>query len=132
MGGLTIPTTAAWAPGRPPVHRRRNRALLKVLDQGQTRARSTILDISDEVNDAYDRGLLGLAIDTDYETNHYVYLLYTAEKHPLMADTDAPDVLTARARAGERLELGVRAGRSCSGATASWAPMAPTASRRTS
>ena len=42
------------------------------------------------MNDAYDRGLLGLAIDTDYETNHYVYLLNTGEQHPLMADTDAP------------------------------------------
>ena len=88
VGGLTIPTTAAWAPdGRMLIAEKSG--LLKVLEPGQTEA-ATILDITDEVNDAYDRGLLGLAIDTDYETNHYVYLLYTAEKHPLMADTDLP------------------------------------------
>ena len=88
MGGLTIPTTAAWAPdGR--LFIAEKSGVLKVLDPGQASA-ATILDISGEVNDPYDRGLLGLAIDTDYETNHYVYLLYTGEKHPLMADTDAP------------------------------------------
>jgi glucose/arabinose dehydrogenase len=88
VGGLTIPTTAAWAPdGR--LFIAEKSGVLKVVNQGETSA-GTILDISDEVNDAYDRGLLGLAIDADYETNHYVYLLYTAEKHPLMADTDAP------------------------------------------
>ena len=88
VGGLTIPTTAAWAPdGR--VFIAEKSGLLKVLNPGESSA-TTILDISDQVNDAYDRGLLGLAVDTSFETNHYVYLLYTGEAHPLMADTDAP------------------------------------------
>jgi glucose/arabinose dehydrogenase/PKD repeat protein len=88
VGGLTIPTTAAWAPdGR--LFIAEKSGVLKVLNPGESSA-ATILDINPEVNDAYDHGLLGLALDTDYDTNHYVYLLYTAEKHPLMADTDAP------------------------------------------
>ncbi len=43
----------------------RSPALLKVAQSRASRAPRTILDISDEVNDAYDRGLLGLAIDTE-------------------------------------------------------------------
>jgi glucose/arabinose dehydrogenase len=35
------------------------------------------IDISNKVNTVEDRGLLGLAIDPDYATNGYVYLLYT-------------------------------------------------------
>ena len=106
VGGLTIPTTAAWAPdGR--VFIAEKSGLLKVLNPGESSA-TTILDISDQVNDAYDRGLLGLAVDTSFETNHYVYLLYTGEAHPLMADTDAPTFSRLVRIAGERVQHRLR------------------------
>ena len=114
VGGLTIPTTAAWAPdGR--VFIAEKSGLLKVLNPGESSA-TTILDISDQVNDAYDRGLLGLAVDTSFETNHYVYLLYTGEAHPLMADTDAPTFSRLVADRGERLQHRLRRRRRCSAA----------------
>ncbi|MEK7649372.1 MAG: PQQ-dependent sugar dehydrogenase [Patescibacteria group bacterium] len=34
------------------------------------------------VNDYNDRGLLDLAFDKDFETNHFIYLLYTYENNP--------------------------------------------------
>lgn len=37
------------------------------------------IDISGQVNTYLDRGLLGLALDPDFATNGYVYLLYTYE-----------------------------------------------------
>ena len=86
VGGLTIPTTAAWAPdGR--IFIAEKSGLLKVVNPGFSTA-TTILDISDKVNDSYDRGLLGLALDSDFESNGYVYLLYVYDVAPLMPDSD--------------------------------------------
>ena len=86
VGGLTIPTTAAWAPdGR--LFIAEKSGLLKVVNPGLSTA-TTILDISDQVNDSYDRGLLGLALDSDFESNGYVYLLYVYDVAPLMPDSD--------------------------------------------
>ena len=86
VGGLTIPTTAAWAPdGRLFVAEKSG--LVKVVNPGFGTA-TTIIDISDHVNDSYDRGLLGLALDADFESNGYVYLLYVYDVAPLMPDGD--------------------------------------------
>ncbi|HEY3062089.1 MAG TPA: PQQ-dependent sugar dehydrogenase, partial [Chloroflexota bacterium] len=38
-----------------------------------------LIDISDRVNDYFDRGLLGVAIDPDFPNNGYIYLLFTYE-----------------------------------------------------
>lgn len=38
-----------------------------------------LTNIYQEVNDFGDRGLLGIALDPDFTTNHYLYLLYTYE-----------------------------------------------------
>jgi glucose/arabinose dehydrogenase len=84
VGGLSLPMAAAWAPdGRLFVAEKEGR--LKVVPQGGTTA-TTILDISDRVNAYQDRGLLGLAVDPDFASNGYVYLLYTYELSPLIAD----------------------------------------------
>jgi glucose/arabinose dehydrogenase/PKD repeat protein len=90
VGGLTEPTAMAWAPdGRLFVIERPGR--LKVVEPGDTSA-TTILDISSRVNDLHDRGLLGLAVDSAFDSNGYVHLLYTYDVSPLTADSDAPMV----------------------------------------
>jgi glucose/arabinose dehydrogenase len=90
VGGLTEPTTMAWAPdGRLFVVEKPGR--LKVVEPGATTA-TTILDISSRVNDFHDRGLLGLAVDSAFASNSYIYLLYTYDVSPLTADSDAPTV----------------------------------------
>ena len=41
-----------------------------------------MIDISDHVATAGDRGLLGIAVDAAFTTNGYVYLLYTYDDDP--------------------------------------------------
>jgi glucose/arabinose dehydrogenase/PKD repeat protein len=90
VGGLTEPTAMAWAPDdRLFVIEKPGR--LKVVEPGGTRA-TTILDISSRVNDFHDRGLLGLAMDSAFASNSFIYLLYTYDLSPLTADSDAPMV----------------------------------------
>lgn len=81
---LTGPTTAAWAPdGRLFVAEKAGK--LKVVPAGGGAA-STILDLSGQVNSYWDRGLLGLALDSNFASNRYVYLLYTREVAPMTPD----------------------------------------------
>jgi len=41
---------------------------------------STFIDLSQEVNSQIDRGLLGIALDPNFLTNRFVYLLYTVDR----------------------------------------------------
>jgi glucose/arabinose dehydrogenase len=62
--GLTAPTMVDWAPdGRMFVAEKGG--VLKVVPAGSDTAR-TVVDLSDRVNSAWDRGLLGLALDADF------------------------------------------------------------------
>jgi glucose/arabinose dehydrogenase len=86
VAGLHAPTGLAWTPdGRMFVIEKAGR--LKVVPAGGSTA-ATILDISSEVNSYWDRGLLGIAVDSDYANNGYVYLLYTRERQPMTPDGD--------------------------------------------
>jgi glucose/arabinose dehydrogenase len=88
--GLTGPTGIAWAPdGRMFVIEKEGR--LKVVAPNDDSA-TLVADLSDEVNSYWDRGLLGIAVDTSYATNNYVYLLYTRERQPMTPDDDGPMV----------------------------------------
>ncbi|MCC7126006.1 MAG: NPCBM/NEW2 domain-containing protein [Acidobacteria bacterium] len=42
------------------------------------------LDIRDRVNDYWDRGLLGIAVDPAFDTNRFVYLFYVHEDDPFL------------------------------------------------
>ncbi|MGH3117192.1 MAG: PQQ-dependent sugar dehydrogenase, partial [Gaiellales bacterium] len=44
------------------------------------------IDIRDRVNDYWDHGLLGIAIDPNFATNGFLYLAYTYENNPLDYD----------------------------------------------
>ena len=94
VSGLTRATAVAWAPdGRRFVAEKDGR--LKVSEPGGTTAR-TILDIRADVNNQVDRGLLGLAVDADFPSQPYVYLLYTYDvaQHTTVPgpDSTAPTV----------------------------------------
>ncbi len=45
---------------------------------------SPLIDISEEVGDWVDYGLLGFTVDPDYYTNGYIYLLYVVDYHHLL------------------------------------------------
>src|SRR5687767_6348416 len=74
--GLTAPTAVDWAPdGRMFVAEKAGR--VRVVTAAGTLLSTPLLDISDHVHPSGDRGLLGLAVDTSFASNRYLYLLYT-------------------------------------------------------
>jgi glucose/arabinose dehydrogenase/PKD repeat protein len=84
VSGLTGPVGVAWTPdGRMLVIEKAGR--VKIAGPGAGTA-TTVLDISGRVNSYWDRGLLGVAVDTDFAANRYVYLLYTHDLNPLTPD----------------------------------------------
>ncbi|MDQ4125228.1 MAG: PQQ-dependent sugar dehydrogenase, partial [Actinomycetota bacterium] len=72
--GLHAPTAIAWAPdGRLFVAEFSGR--VRVVQGGEL-VDEPLIDISDHVNARVDRGVLGIAVDADFEDNHFLYLLY--------------------------------------------------------
>jgi glucose/arabinose dehydrogenase len=87
---LTLPTAVAYAPdGRTFVAEKAGR--VRVVNPGNDEA-TTLIDLSAKVNDYSDRGMLGIAVDKDFATNGYLYLLYVLELRPNDPDSDAPMV----------------------------------------
>lgn len=74
-GGLTSPTTMAFAPdGRLFVAEQGGK--LRIVKSGNLLG-TPFLDISGRVDSRGERGLLGVAFDPNFSTNKYVYVYYT-------------------------------------------------------
>lgn len=56
-----------------------------VVENG-VKSATPLIDISDEVGDWRDFGLVGFALDPNFSTNGYVYLLYVVDYHHLLYD----------------------------------------------
>jgi glucose/arabinose dehydrogenase/PKD repeat protein len=82
--GLTAPTAVDWAPdGRMFVAEKAGR--VRVVTASGTLVTNPLLDISSHVHPSGDRGLLGIAVDTSFASNRFLYLLYTydtSSSHP--------------------------------------------------
>lgn len=77
QSGFTLPTDFAFArDGRIFVAEKAGRVW--VVQNGQ-RLRTPFIDLSNEVNSMFDRGLLGLALHPDFPATPYLYLAYTYE-----------------------------------------------------
>ena len=75
VANLTGPTTIAFAPdGRMFIGQKDGR--VRVFQNGVLLP-TDFIDISSQVNNYWDRGLLGIAIHPDFPSTPYVYLLYT-------------------------------------------------------
>jgi len=84
--GLDEATTFAFVPdGR--IFFAEQRGVVRVFKDGALLP-EPLIDIQDRVNAYEQRGLLGLAVDPDFQTNGYVYLFYTFEHDP--SDPDGP------------------------------------------
>ena len=84
VGGLTYPTTIAYAPdGRLFIGQKDGR--VRVFQNGNLLA-ADFVNISGEVNNYEDRGLLGVAVHPNFPTQPYVYLLYTYDPPGTVAD----------------------------------------------
>lgn len=79
--GLTQATNIAFAPdGRMFVAEKAGRVRVVTAD-GRLQA-APVVDISAHVNTAVERGLLGIAVDSAFATNGYLWLLYDYEHDP--------------------------------------------------
>src|SRR5882762_3661215 len=77
--GLSLPTAITWAPdGRMFVAEKKG--TVEVVNTNGTVAQ--LLDISSHVYAVADRGLLGIATDSDFANNHWLYLLYVYNPTP--------------------------------------------------
>ncbi len=94
VGGLFFPTGEAWAPsGRMYVIQKDGEVLTvppgssttqPLLKDGQT------WNITNQVSYYGDRGLLGIAVDSQFASNHYIYLLYTRKAFGETSDSGVP------------------------------------------
>jgi glucose/arabinose dehydrogenase len=76
IGGLNGPTNVEFSKdGR--VFVAEKSGLIKVFDNLSDTTPTTFADLRTNVHNFWDRGLLGLAIDPNFPTNPYVYVLYT-------------------------------------------------------
>ncbi|WP_412539823.1 PQQ-dependent sugar dehydrogenase [Longispora sp. K20-0274] len=79
--GLTQPTNVEFAPdGR--IFVAQKNGVIKVYDSLSDPTPDTFADLSAQVNNFWDRGLLGLALPPNFPTSPYVYVLYTYDAKP--------------------------------------------------
>ncbi len=71
---VAAPTALTWTPdGRMVITSKRGRVIIRHEDG----TRTTALDISARVCAQIERGLVGVAVDPDFDTNRFLYLYYT-------------------------------------------------------
>jgi glucose/arabinose dehydrogenase len=96
--GLNTPVNVAWAPdGHMFIAERQG--IVMVHNPGDSAGiNQQLLNISLHVNSApdfsNDRGLLGIAVDKDFATNHFLYLLYTYDTNTNDDNTPKTSTLT--------------------------------------
>jgi glucose/arabinose dehydrogenase/PKD repeat protein len=82
--GFTRPVAVAWGPSGHAYVAEQDGRVQVVPPGGGTP--QVLLDIRDHVHSGGDRGLLGIAVDSDFDAHPYLYLLYTYELAPLTPD----------------------------------------------
>ena len=81
ISGLTEPTTLAFSPdGR--VFVAEKSGIIKVFDGLDDTTPTTVADLTTEVYNYWDRGLLGMALDPQFPVRPYIYVLYTLDALP--------------------------------------------------
>src|SRR6188768_84596 len=77
--GLNLPTNTAWLPDGTLLIT--EKAGLVRASKNGVLATAPIVNLAGTTNDYWDRGLLGIAPDPDFATNHYLYLVRTYENN---------------------------------------------------
>ena len=73
--GLTNPTVVRFLPDGSVLVAEKS-GLLKLFPNLTTNSYTVVADLSSEVHNYWDRGMLGMTIDPDFANNHLVYVLY--------------------------------------------------------
>lgn len=77
VSGLTQPTAFAWSPNNSRMYIAQKNGVVRVFENGVLRA-TPFIDISRQVSNVRDRGLLSIAVHPEfYQGKPYVYLLFT-------------------------------------------------------
>lgn len=76
ISGLNQPTTFDWTPDGQYLFIAQKNGVVRVVNNGVLRS-TPLVDLSFQVNDERDRGLLGLAIHPNFPNLPYLYLSYT-------------------------------------------------------
>jgi glucose/arabinose dehydrogenase len=81
FSGLTQPTSLAFSPdGR--VFVAEKSGIIKVYENLNDTTPEVVANLTTEVYDYWDRGLLGMALDPDFPAKPYLYVLYTLDAPP--------------------------------------------------
>ncbi len=89
FAGLSSPTVVKFAPdGR--VFVAEKSGLIKVFASLDAGSATVLADLRPQVQDFWDRGLLGMELDPAFPTRPYVYVLYTLDKNPADAAATVP------------------------------------------
>ena len=89
FSGLDRPVAVKFSPdGR--VFVAEKSGIVKVFDSLTDTSATTVADLRPNVHDFWDRGLLGFALDPQFPTKPYVYVLYTYDFDPLEPSIPAP------------------------------------------
>src|SRR6266536_1458986 len=81
FSGLTMPTNVEFAPDGKVFVAQKN-GIIQLYDSISDPSPVIFADLSAEVHDQWDRGLLGLALPPDYPTTPWVYVLYSYDAPP--------------------------------------------------
>jgi glucose/arabinose dehydrogenase len=81
ISGLTHPTVVRFASDGRVFVAQKNGVILEYDSLSDTTP-TTVANLSTEVDDYWDRGLLGMALDPNFPTNPYIYVLYTYDAVP--------------------------------------------------
>src|ERR687896_503848 len=85
--GLDFPIGVDWAPdGRMFVAEHAGK--VRVVTAAGVLVDEPLLDITDHTNTIIDQGILGLAVDSAFQSNHFLWILYVHESNP--SDPYAP------------------------------------------
>ena len=74
--GLEVPTAVRFAPGGQVFVAEKSGLIKEFASLGNSNA-TVVADLRAEVYNTWDRGLLGLELDPNFASNHYLYALYT-------------------------------------------------------
>lgn len=74
--GLNQPLALDWSPDGRNIYIAEKAGVIKVARDGSTNP-SVLLDISAQVNDVQDRGLVDFVLDPNFQSNGYIYLAFT-------------------------------------------------------
>ena len=89
--GLNSPTAFDWTPDGQRMFIAQKDGVVRVLDNG-TLLPTPFINISRQVNNTRDRGLLGIAVHPDFPNNPYIYLLYTYDPAEVYTNTTSSNL----------------------------------------